>query len=271
MKRLKKILGVTAVVVDITLSLTGCVSGVVELENDWNHSGNVEVSVAFSRTLPLTTQTAVRITGANGAVRVWGDPGAEAVIVDAVRTVRSDTRADAAAHLPHLKVVAEAKPIEFEIRTIQPSNTHGRTYVVDYDVTVPAHLLTSITNGNGSIQVEGIVADVDVINGNGEVDLVGIEGSHWVSLGNGEVSARAHLPVGGQIVHAVGNGTISLTVQPQVSASFGAKVGNGTISVTGLNLQEVVSGPRQLQGVLGSGEGLIDLSAGNGQIRVKGG
>ena len=270
MKRFRRTLGVMAVVADITLLLTGCITGVVDLDDDIDHSGNVEVSAAFSKSLPLSAQTAILITGANGPVRVWADPGAQEVRVDAVRRVRSDTRADAEAHLPQLRVVAEAGALEFEIRTVQPSNAHGRTYVVDYDITVPPGLITSVTNGNGSVRVDGIVADVNVSNGNGEVELVGVTGSHWVSLGNGKLSAWAHLPSGGQIIHAVGNGTIFLSVQPDVSASFGAKVGNGTISVTGLDLRQVVSGTRHLQGILGTGEGVIDLSAGNGQIKVRG-
>jgi DUF4097 and DUF4098 domain-containing protein YvlB len=141
---------------------------------------------------------------------------------------------------------------------------------VDYEITVPAHLLATVTNGNGSIRLEGIQADVEVTNGNGNVALVEVTGSSWVSVGNGEISAWTHLPIGGQIVHSIGNGTIFLSVQPQVSASFSAQVGNGTISLTGLDLQQVASSPRHLQGVLGSGEGLIDLSSGNGQIQVQG-
>jgi hypothetical protein len=260
-----------AVIADITLLLTGCISGVVDLDDDCNHSGDAEVAMAFSTTLPLTSQTAIRIFGANGEVRVWGDPDVQEVTVEGIRRVRSDTRADAEAHLPDLKVTAEADSQEFEVRTIQPQNTHGRSYIVDYEITVPDCLLTSVTHGNGFVRIDGIVADVAVTSGNGEVELVGVVGSHWVSLGNGEVSAWAHLPAGGQIVHAVGNGTIFLSVQPQVSASFDARVGNGTIAVTGLDLKQVVTATRQLQGVLGSGDGLIDLSAGNGQIRVQGG
>lgn len=114
------------------------------------------------------------------------------------------------------------------------------------------------------------VPDVEVTNGDGDVALVGTTGSSWVSVGNGEIAAWTHLPDGGQLVHSIGNGTLFLSIQPQVSATFGAKVGNGTISVSGLQLQQVVSSPRQLQGKLGSGTGLIELTSGNGQIRVQG-
>ena len=271
MKRIKKTLGVMAVVVDLVLLLNGCVTGVVDLDDDSDHSGNVEVSASFSQTLPVTDQSAIRVVGANGTVRMWGVSGAQEVVVDAIRRVRSNSRWDAEEHLAYVQVAARVLPHEVEIKTIQPTHTDGRTYVVDYEITMPSHLLSKVLNGNGSIRLEGIHADVNVTNGNGTVELVGVSGSSWVSVGNGEISAWIDLPLGGQVVHAVGNGTICLSVQPEVSASFGARVGNGTISVTGLNLQQMVSTPRNLQGILGSGNGLIDLSSGNGQIKVQGG
>ncbi len=267
-KRIKRALGVMALLADL---LTGCVVGVVDLGGNMSHSGNVEVSATFSRILDVDDQLAIRVTGANGTVRVWGVPGAQEVVVDAVRRVRSDSRRDAEDALADLQVSVQAWPHEFEVKTVQPNHSYGRSYIVDYEITVPAQLLATVTNGNGSIRLEGIQADVEVTNGNGDVALVEVTGSSWVSVGNGEISAWTHLPIGGQIVHSIGNGTIFLSVQPQVSATFGAEVGNGTISLTGLDLQQIISSPRHLKGVLGSGEGLIDLSSGNGQIQVQGG
>jgi len=267
MTKIKRTLGVAALLADL---LTGCVTGVVDLDDDGNHSGNIEASATFSRTLEMDDQARIRVVGANGTVRIWGVPGAQEVVVDAVLRVRSDSRQDAEEHLADLQVSVQTRPEEFEIKTVQPDHSYGRTYVVDYEITVPAHLLPSVIQGNGSIRLEGILADVEVTNGNGDVALVDVTGSSWVSVGNGEIAAWTFLPHGGQIVHSIGNGTLFLSVQSQVSATFGAQVGNGTISVTGLDLQQVVSSPRQLHGVLGSGAGLIDLSSGNGQIRVQG-
>ena len=267
-KNLRRALGALALLLDL---MTGCVAGVVNLDDDWDHSGQFEASATFSQTLALEDQLAISVTGGNGIVRIWGVPGAQEVKVDAVRRVRSDSRQDAEEHLAYLQVSTRAWPHEFEIKTVQPNQSSGRTYIVDYEIVVPAHLLTKVANGNGSVRIEDLDADVEVANGNGDVALTDVTGSSWVSVGNGEISAWTHLPDGGQIVHTIGNGTILLSVQPKVSAAFSAKVGNGTINLTGLDLQNVVSGPHHLQGVLGSGSGLIDLSSGNGQIRVQGG
>jgi hypothetical protein len=273
MKRFKKRLGLLAIVADLALVTTGCVEGVIDIDNDWDwdHSGKVEATAAFSRTVPLNNQTDIRITGSNGSILLWGVPGAQEVQIDAVRRVRSNTRHDAEEHLSDLRVEVRVRSHEVEVKTVQPSHTHGRTYVVDYDITVPSDLLPTIIQGNGTIRLEGLSANVDVKNGNGDVKLIDVAGSSWVAVGNGEISAWTYLPDGGKIVHTIGNGAIYLSVQPEVSAWFGAKVGNGTISVTGLDLHGMVAKPREVYGTLGAGSGLIDLSTGNGKIRVEGG
>ena len=268
MKKMRKLLGVVALVMD--LGLIGCVNGVVEFGDDWDHGGGEEASAAFHRTVPVSGRTTLRVVGGNGAVKLWGVEGAESITIDAVRRVRSDSYKDAEARLHDLKISVLEHTSFVEIKTIQPKHTSGRTYIVDYDITLPEHLFPEVINGNGLVRIESVAADVDVKNGNGDVVLESIEGSAWVSLGNGAVRSSIMLPSGGQIRYSVGNGSISLGVQPMVSAKFGAKVGNGSISLTGLSLQNQVSTPRQLHGVLGAGSGIIDLTLGNGQIRVTG-
>ncbi len=272
-RKLKRMLGVAAVVADIVTQLTGCVSGTIDLDNDWgdwDHSGQAEVAVRFFTTVPLGGQTTLSLVGGNGAIRITGVPGSSKIVVDALRRVRSDSRADAQGALSNLHVSVKENPEKIEIKTVQPESSYGRTYIVDYEITVPSYLIVGVVNGNGTVRIEGIQADVDVANGNGDVSLVDQVGSSWVNLGNGELSTWAWVPPGGQIAHAVGNGRIFLSVQNDVSASFEAAVGTGTISMTGLELQEVVATARRLKGVLGAGEGQIGLQLGNGQIRVEG-
>ena len=269
MRMVKKTLGVLAIILD--LGLIGCVNGVIEIDDDWHHHGDKEASAAFHETVPLNRQVAVRVLGANGTVRISGVVGAESVVIDAVRRVRSDTYRDAEARLADLRIEVNWRSSHVEIKTVQPEHSGGRTYLVDYEITVPIHLMAEVLHGNGLIRIEDLDSDVDVKNGNGDVVLESIVGSTWVSLGNGSIAADIDLPDGGQIRHAVGNGSISLGIQDGVSATFGAKVGNGTISMTGLDLHDPVSTPRQLRGILGAGNGVIDLNLGNGQINVVGG
>jgi hypothetical protein len=269
MKRFRKTTGVAAVVADLTLLMTGCITGVVDLDDD-SHSGNAEASALFMKTVDVENQTTIQVVGGNGAVEVWGVPGATEVTIDAVRRVKSDSQADANLHLDDLQVAVTKGPGEVKVQTVQPDHTGGRTYIVDYEITVPDGLFVRVTNGNGAVRIEGTDGDVQVENGNGDVTLVDVVGNSWIALGNGQLSTDTFLPDEGEIIYAVGNGTILLAVQPQVSADFEAKVGNGSISLTGLDLQQVVTTPRHLQGKLGTGTGRIDLSLGNGTVQVTG-
>jgi len=272
MKRNRKTLGIMAVVADLTLLLSGCVTGVVDLDDDdWDHSGNYEASADFSETVGAASRTALHVLGGNGKVEIWGIPGTTEITIDAVRRVRSSSQADAARHLDDLQVLVNVNYDDVVVKTLPPDHSHGRTYIVDYEITVPPHLVSRVANGNGQVRIEGMSTDIHVENGNGDVALVDVLGSSWVTVGNGQISTWAFLPDDGRIVNAVGNGSIFLEVQPQVSATFDAKVGNGSISLCDLDLQQMMSTPRQLRGVFGEGDGTIDLALGNGQIHVQGG
>lgn len=270
----KRFFGLVALILDLTLSLTGCVADVVVgVDGDWdgNWDGNpVEVSATFHQEVPIVSQAGLRMVGVNGAIEVRGQPGLDRVRIEAVRRVRSTTRKDARDHLPLLQVSVKANGSDVLVETVQPRNSNGRTYQVDYVVTLPEDFWADVINANGSVLLEDLQADAWVQSANGNVILANFIGSSWVSLGNGEIRAAIHLPDGGQVVHSVGNGGVTLNLQPQVSATFGAQVGNGTIRLSGLTLTESVSGDNTLHGVLGTGAGVVDLTVGNGWIQAHG-
>jgi hypothetical protein len=253
----------------LSLVAQGCVVEVTGV-GDYVEGGDKEASQLFSRTIPVEGQTSFRLVGANGSVRIVGLEGIDEVRIHAVRRVRSDTQRDAEDHLHLLRVRVHTAPEKILVETDQPQHSGGRSYVVDYELEIPAYLCAEAVNGNGAIHVQGIREGVVVEVGNGNVTLQSVEGSAFVAVGNGQVEARVHLPPSGQAVVAVGNGSVDFSVQPEVSAQFNAQVGNGTISVSGLSLTDQVSSPGQLSGRLGSGDGLINLSVGNGWVAVKG-
>jgi hypothetical protein len=270
MKILKRFFGPLALALDLTLMLTGCVADVVvNLDDDWG-SNRFEVTAAFSHSVPVGSQVGLRVVAVNGSIEVRGQPGSDRVNIVAVRRVRSGTRYDAEEHLPLLQVSVKVNSNDVLVETVQPKNSNGRDYQVDYVVTVPEEFWADLISANGAILLEQLKANAWAQTANGTVSLRNHTGSSWVSLGNGEIDATIHLPVDGQVVHAVGNGGVALTVQPEVSATFGAQVGNGSITLSGLTLSQSVSGNNSLHGVLGTGSGVIDLSVGNGWIQARG-
>lgn len=248
---------------------SGCIVGIVDLDED-PHSWDREATALFDRDLPVVGQVGIRVIGVNGEVTILGVAGVQEVTVRGTKRVRSSSLADAQAHLADLQVRIQSGQGEFRVETVQPEHTDRRGYVVDYEITVPDYFRVLGVTANGNLFLEGIQSDVEVEVGNGNVTMEGVAGSAWASLGNGNLSASMSLPHGGEIVFSVGNGSAALALQPAVSAHLKAQVGNGTIVVSGLSLANEVSGPNVLRGTLGSGAGSIDLTVGNGNIRVRG-
>ena len=253
----------------LPLMASGCIVGVIDLDDD-ERSNDAEATLLVTRSVPVTTQAGLRITGLNGNIEVFAVDGDQRVTVQARKRVRSHSVSDAESHLSRILIEVETTPDEVQVKTAHIGDPHGRTYTVDYEVFLPAGLYVAGSLANGNTRVEDLRDWVALDVANGNVILRRVEGCAVVALGNGNVDATVSPPVGGDIVFSVGNGSAILTVPQDISAELKAQVGNGTISVQGLSLTNPVSGPNTFRGTLGSGAGLIDLTVGNGTIRVSG-
>ena len=253
----------------LPLLASGCIVGVIDLDDD-ERSNDAEATLLVTRSVPVTTQTGLRITGLNGNIEVFAVEGDHKVTVQARKRVRSHSVSDAEAHLSRIHIEVETTPDEVQVSTAHIGDPHGRTYTVDYEVFLPADLYVAGNLANGNTRVEDLRAWVALDVANGNVVLERVEGCALVTLGNGNVNAVVSPPLGGDIVFSVGNGSAILTVPHDISAELKAQVGNGSISVQGLSVANPVSSPNTFRGTLGSGTGLIDLTVGNGTIRVSG-
>lgn len=252
-----------SIVAAVMLPVAGC-------NEDITGSNRFEAREPFSFAVEVTTQLAVTLNGVNGEIEFVGIAGLDSVHIEGFRRVFSNSVADAEAHMPDVEVVIDATAGEVSIHTEQPSSSGGRTYVVDYQITMPAELVARIENANGNIDVESInnTARVQVANGN--VTLDGIAGDVFAQTGNGNIVCSATLPAAGQASLTTGNGNINLQIPVSTSAEFSAAVGNGTITVSGLSLQDQTITPNLVTGRLGAGDGQITLATGNGNITAVG-
>ena len=213
---------------------------------------NFRAVEAFSFTFDGTGRRLVRLTGINGSIRISGEPAGSAVTIAGEREVRSDSLQDAQAQLPQLQVDVQDVGSEIVVRTRQPQDSEGRSYVVNYVLTVPPAMELSILNVNGALDVVGTAGDV------------------WATLTNGRVEASVRVPPGGAVRLTTINGEIVLHLPQDTSAVFSAQVGNGVITLTNLVLREEVRTSGSLRGTLGAGDGTVSLQATNGAIRVDG-
>lgn len=231
---------------------------------------NYVVEDDFSFNLGIADQTALRLEGVSGAITIIGRADFDSVIISGTMRVGSETIEDAEEHMQYLDVEVVERDDEIYIRTDQPGDTRGRSYVVDYNVIMPRDFASLVTNVNGIIAIDSTVSGIQVNNVNGQIFLTEVHASASASLVNGQIFGKIYLPLDGAIVMSTVNGGIQLSIPQSTSAEFEAGIVNGGISILNLDLDNEVITTRSVTGTLGDGEGNIDLSAVNGNVVAQG-
>jgi DUF4097 and DUF4098 domain-containing protein YvlB len=189
---------------------------------------------SFSYTVDLSNQTTLKVEGINGSVNVQSVSGINQVSISGEKIVSSDTYQDAYSHLKDIAVEIDELTNELLIKTVQPEYSDGRSYNVNYTISVPSHLNVAVENVNG--RIDGKLSVLE----NGTVDL------------------------------SLQNGSIELDIPQNTSADFSASLSNGSISFQNLTLHNRVATSKSLQGRLREGQGTITLRTTNGNIDVLG-
>ena len=202
--------------------------------------------------LDLGSHDALRLEGISGEVNIADVAGSDSIVVAGVRRVRSESAQDAEEHLPLLEVSVQDLSDEVLVETSQPEQSNGRSYEVDYEITLPAVMGLDITDINGQVILDDITGDV-------QADVV-----------NGQIAGDVTIATGGSLVMSVVNGAITLGIPKSTSAEFSAAIVNGYINVSDLTLYDSQSTTHSLTGRLGAGEGTISLMVTNGTIAVVG-
>ena len=225
---------------------------------------------SFSFAVGVVDHARLRLEGINGSVTITGESQSDSVIITGEKRVGSENIEDAQEHLQVLEVKVQDLGDAVLVKTVQPEKTYGRSYVVDYTISLPRSLEVLADNVNGTVIIGSLNNLVFVNNVNGQITFNEIFGNAFANLVNGRIEGEVTLPSDGTINMAVVNGNIDLDIPVNTSAEFSAIVTNGTISVFGLHLQDLVSTPTSLRGTLGGGQGAISLITVNGNITVSG-
>ena len=194
----------------------------------------------------------LRLEGISGEIRVADAADSDSIVIAGVRRVRSESTEDAQEHLQLLEVTVQDLSTEVFVKTVQPEESHGRGYEVDYQIMLPAALDVHITHVNGQVVLDDIFGDV------------------WAYLVNGQIAGEVTIGAGGAVELTLVNGTINLGIPKTTSAEFSASVVNGYINDSGLVFQDRQSDSNSLSGTLGGGDGEISLAVINGTINVTG-
>lgn len=247
--------------------LLGC--NLFDSNEDTINRTDRRAEASFSYNIPITGQTVFRIEAVNGSITMGGS-STENVVISGVKAVGSETIEDAEERLADLEIRVSEGGNTIQVETIQPENTRGRSYTVDYEITLPGNLESVVLQVNGTVFIEGMRADLETELVNGEVELQDIEGSVAVSVVNGNILSEVALPAGGTLAQSIVNGEIELSIPDTTSADFSASINNGNISLSGLTLENQSITSRTVTGTLGNGNGTINLQVVNGEILVRG-
>ena len=218
----------------------------------------------------VLNHTRLRLEAVNGNIFIKGVTDFDSIIAVCEKYVGSESMEDAEEHLQKLGVNVQDLDNEIYIKTIQPQESHGRDYVVNYEILIPDNLEICIVNMNGVVTVDSIHQNVSVENANGQIILNEISGSVLGNVLNGYIESTVILPTDGTLILSTLNGGIRLNIPQNTSAEFSASVILGYISISNLDLQNEVKSNNTLTGTLNNGQGTISLSTINGNIYVSG-
>lgn len=215
----------------------GCADISVNPTADITGSGNIvntKANESFSYKVDLTGQLTLMVKGINGSVNVESVSGTNQVTVSGEKEVGAETYSEAKANLKNVQVEINKFSNELLVKTVQPKYSDGKSYSVNYTISIPSHLNVVVENVNGSI------------------------------------NGKLNVPQNGNVNLSLTNGSIELEIPQSTSAEFSANLTFGSISMQNLILHDRVSTAKSLQGTIGNGDGSISLSTTNGNIDVFG-
>ena len=239
--------------------------GKVSLEN---FNGSIEISGWDQATVDVSGAKYASTPEARDGLKIQITPSADTV---AIRTIKPPERRNCGARFV-LKV-----PRRVELERIISSNGSIRIH----DVDGPARLKTSNgamrvlnlggnldgTTSNGSFEVENVKGDCSVKTSNGRVKAQRVQGSFDASTSNGSVDAALDQVRQGVRV-ATSNGGITLRLPGNVNARLMARTSNASVSTDFDVTSRGTTNKHHLEGTIGSGGPVLDLSTSNGSIRV---
>jgi DUF4097 and DUF4098 domain-containing protein YvlB len=235
----------------------------------------------FHYSYPLSANGRLSVETFNGSIEVtgWDEP---TIDISGTKYARSQMLAD------ELQVNVDHSASAVSIRVVRPSERRGnqgarfvikvpRTAVLDRltssngtirtsDGAGPARFRTS----NGSIRVTGLKGTLEAQTSNGSInaDLTAADGPVRLDTSNGSVELRLPSRFDEDVRAHTSNGSITVRAPGDLNARLSARTSNGRINSDHEVRASGEISKTRLEGVVGSGGPLLDLSTSNGGIRI---
>jgi len=124
------------------------------------------------------------------------------------------------------------------------------------------------SSGSGDVKLEQTAAgEVEISTGSGDVEIKGVKGGAKVTTGSGSITAQGD-PTSDWRLHS-GSGSVRVDFPPQAAFNLVARTSSGNIETAhDISVQGKIS-PRELQGKVGAGGPLVELSTSSGTIEIR--
>ncbi len=235
----------------------------------------------FHYSYPLNSNGKVSVETFNGSIEV---SGWDQNLIDISGTKYGPTQDIA----DHIDVAVDHSPDAASVRVSRPAERHGntgarllikipRTAVIELartsngairvsDAAGPAHLRTS----NGGIRAAGLSGALDAETSNGSItaELERADGPIRVETSNGGIELRLPQRIRDSVRAHTSNGGITVRAPEGIDARVSARTSNAHVtSDFDVRMQGEISRNR-IDGILGNGGPLLDLSTSNGSIHL---
>jgi DUF4097 and DUF4098 domain-containing protein YvlB len=248
--------------------------------SDWL-GGGPEFKEEFHKTFPLESGGRFSLKNTNGDIRIetWSKAEAE---IDAVKTARGHKE-----NLEKVTIETDARAGFVAVDTVYPKFRNLRVSV-KYDIKVPEGVIIELVRStNGDVELIGRYGDVKASSTNGDLKLTGSAVAAELDTTNGGIHAAdvsgpidAHTTNGrialtipslkGDIVARTTNGGITVRLSGEINARLKAHTTNGSINTSlPITISNLNQSRHRLEGTIGSGGLLIDLSTTNGSVSIE--
>jgi hypothetical protein len=254
------------------LSLTGC---------DFEDMAGGHFTRDFHYSYPMAANGKLSVETFNGAIEV---SGWDQDTVDISGTKQGPTQEEA----DQLEVSVDHSSNAVSVRVLRPSGRRNnlgarlvikvpRRAVLDRLVSSNGAIRTNdgvgpsrFRTSNGAIQVSGLAGSLEAQTSNGRItaNLANADGPVRVETSNGSVELSLPAKFDDEVRAHTSNGAITLRAPATLNARVSARTSNGKItSDLDMRTSGEISRTR-LEGVIGAGGPLIDLTTSNGGIRI---
>jgi len=255
------------------LSLTAC-----DIED---FHGSARYSKDFHYSYPLAANGKLSVEGFNGSIEIssWDQ---NTVDVSGTKYARTQESAD------DIQVTADHTPTAVSIHASRPSIGRGNEGVKFVIKAPRGVVLDRITTSNGAIRATDGAGPARLKTSNGAIHVAALKGSLEANTSNGHIEADLE-EANGPVRLDTSNGSVELRLPGKLDDDVRVHTSNGGITVrTAGDLNARVSArtsngkirsdldvrsrseveKHRLEGTIGAGGPLLDLTTSNGSIRI---